>query len=114
MSSQNLIAWNKLSSPVIYPGQTLMINTEKEPSTANKTNTSTNTTTYTVKSGDSLSKIASKYGVTVKNLMSWNKLSSSNIYVGQKLTVGSSSVRGLLQIQVLLFQRKLFRQQKNI
>ena len=95
VSYQKLIAWNKLSSPVIYPGQTLTINTEKEPSTTNKTNTSSNKTTYTVKSVDSLSKIASKYGVTIKNLMSWNKLSSSNIYVGQKLTVGSSSVQGV-------------------
>lgn len=71
-----------------------MISADKAPSSINKPTTSTNTSAYTVKSGDSLSKIASKYGVTVKNLMSWNKLSSSNIYVGQKLTVRGSSIQG--------------------
>ncbi|QQO40378.1 LysM-like endolysin [Bacillus phage 268TH004] len=43
---------------------------------------------YTVKSGDALSKIAAKYGVSVKTLQSWNNISNPNkIYVGQKLRV---------------------------
>ena len=49
-------------------------------------------TTYKVKSGDYLGKIASRYGVTVSQLKKWNNLKSSNIKVGQVLYIyGSSS-----------------------
>jgi uncharacterized YkwD family protein len=49
---------------------------------------------YTVKSGDTLSKIAGKYGVTVSQLMSANPSikSASMIYVGQKLTIPSTKM----------------------
>ena len=46
--------------------------------------------TYTVKSGDTLSKIGSKYGVSYKTIMNQNGLKSTRIYVGQKLQVGGS------------------------
>lgn len=42
---------------------------------------------YKVKSGDYLGKIASRYGVTVNQLKSWNKLKSNNIQVGQTLYI---------------------------
>lgn len=43
---------------------------------------------YTVKKGDSLSKIASKQNTTVKNLLKWNKLKESDtIRVGMKIIV---------------------------
>lgn len=45
--------------------------------------------TYTVKSGDSLWKIASQQGVSLQTLMSWNHLSSSTIYIGQKLNLNT-------------------------
>ncbi|MFJ7667076.1 C40 family peptidase [Lysinibacillus sp. NPDC097195] len=47
--------------------------------------------TYTVKSGDSLWKIASQNGITYQTLMRWNNLTSSNIRVGQKLTLNSTA-----------------------
>lgn len=44
--------------------------------------------TYTVKSGDTLSGIAHRYRVSVKNLMRWNGLRSANrLRVGQKLRI---------------------------
>ncbi|WP_053482388.1 NlpC/P60 family protein [Lysinibacillus sp. FJAT-14745] len=46
--------------------------------------------THTVKSGDSLWKIANQYGVTYQTLMKWNNLSSSTIRVGQKLNLNTS------------------------
>ena len=45
-------------------------------------------TYYKVKSGDTLSKIARKYGTSVKQLKSWNNLRSDNIAIGQRLKVG--------------------------
>ncbi len=43
--------------------------------------------TYTVKSGDTLTKIAKQYGTTVKALESENSLSTTKIKVGQKLKI---------------------------
>ncbi len=46
---------------------------------------------YKVRSGDTLSGIASRLGVTAKDLQQWNNLRSSGLKVGQTLTVGSKS-----------------------
>lgn len=43
--------------------------------------------TYVVKSGDTLSTIASRNGVTVKELMKWNNLKTSKLRIGQKLEI---------------------------
>ena len=43
---------------------------------------------YTIKSGDTLSEIAAKYGTTVSQLQSWNGIKNANvIYAGQKIRV---------------------------
>ncbi|OCS82850.1 C40 family peptidase [Caryophanon tenue] len=55
--------------------------------------TAASAATYTVKSGDTLSKIGSKYGVSYKTIMSQNGLKSTNIYVGQKLQVGGKATK---------------------
>ncbi|MEO6167184.1 MAG: LysM peptidoglycan-binding domain-containing protein [Chitinophagales bacterium] len=50
--------------------------------------------TYTVRKGDYLGKIADQHHVTVKQVMEWNKMSSSTVWAGQKLTIhtpGSAS-----------------------
>ncbi len=46
---------------------------------------------HIVKSGETLSAIAGKYHCTVSQIMSWNNLSKSTIYVGQKLKVGTTT-----------------------
>jgi LysM repeat protein len=42
---------------------------------------------YSVRSGDTLSAIARKYRVTVKQLKTWNRLKSDNLQIGQKLVI---------------------------
>lgn len=50
--------------------------------------------THVVQPGDTLSGIAVRYGTTVSALMQQNGLSSTRIYVGQRLTVGSDQNYG--------------------
>ena len=53
---------------------------------------SNNVTTYTVKSGDTLSGIASKYGTTYQKLAEYNNISNPNrINVGQVIKIPSSN-----------------------
>ena len=49
--------------------------------------TATGQQVYTVKSGDSLTKIASQFGTTVKAIYSLNNLKTDRIVVGQKLKI---------------------------
>src|SRR5699024_4016107 len=59
----------------------------EKPTTSQPTPSTPTPTYYTVKSGDYLWKIATQYGITVKQLKSWNKLTSNYIYSGDKLAV---------------------------
>jgi membrane-bound lytic murein transglycosylase D len=45
---------------------------------------------HKVRSGETLSKIARKYGTTVKNVKRWSGIKSDRLRVGQKLIVGWS------------------------
>lgn len=85
ISYKTIMNWNNLKSTKIKVGQKLKIKTS---SSSSKTNTSS---TYKVKAGDTLSKIAKKYGVSYKTIMSWNNLKSTNIKIGQKLKIKASS-----------------------
>lgn len=74
--------------PVEEPKQSVT----KQDTTQKTKSTSTskpkqNVTYYTVKKGDTLTKIANKYHVTVSNLKKWNNLKSDRIDIGQKLTI---------------------------
>ena len=82
---QTLAAYNNISNPnLIYVGQQIKI-----PGNGTTTNTTTNNSkTYTVKSGDTLSGIASKYGTTYQTLAAYNNISNPNlIYVGQQIKI---------------------------
>ncbi|MBM6771919.1 LysM peptidoglycan-binding domain-containing protein [Ligilactobacillus agilis] len=94
MSIDSLKSINNLSSNFIYPGQVLKVgqgssqsNTASKPSSAQSTNSSNQSGSYTVKAGDSLWKIANEHGLTIAQLKSLNNLTSNTIYVNQKLTV---------------------------
>jgi lysozyme len=78
---QKIAADNGIADPnKIYPGQVLKINGGAAPSGGQ---------TYTVKSGDTLSGIASKYGTTYQRLAQINGIADPNkIYPGQVLKIG--------------------------
>lgn len=80
---QHLASINGISDPnKIYPGQTLKISGgSSAPAAPSKQY-------YTIKSGDNLSSIASKYGTTVSQLCAWNGISNPNlIYAGTSIRV---------------------------
>lgn len=49
------------------------------------------TSTYTVKEGDTLFKIAKTHNATIHQLKQWNELASDRIYIAQKLVVTPSA-----------------------
>jgi LysM repeat protein len=51
---------------------------------------------HKVKSGENLRQIAVRYNVSIEQLMEWNALRTTNIYVGQKLTIYTNQT----QVQV--------------
>ena len=80
---QVLANYNGISNPnVIYPGQKIKIPGAKTNSTPSQS------ITYTVKSGDTLSGIASRYGTTYQHLAQINGIANPNIiYPGQVIKI---------------------------
>ena len=78
---------NNLTSNILSVGQVL-----KLPTTSSET-PSSNTVDYTVKSGDSLYKIANQYNVTIDAIKRANNLTTNTLQIGQVLRIplGTSS-----------------------
>ncbi|MGH7954202.1 MAG: LysM peptidoglycan-binding domain-containing protein, partial [Limisphaerales bacterium] len=72
----------KLLIPAASSGNATTPETENSAAATN-----TGETVYTVKSGDTLTKIARRHGTTVKAIVSENNLSTMQIKVGQKLKI---------------------------
>lgn len=91
-----IVSLNQLSNPnLIYVGQVLKLKNNQTTNSSSATSSSTAATTagtYTVKAGDTLSAIASRYSTSSSTLASLNSLSNPNlIYVGQVLKVSSNA-----------------------
>jgi LysM repeat protein len=78
---------NKIKGSKIYVGQKLRIPVKK------KRGRNSSYIIYKVKRGDSLKKIANRFGTSVSEIKRLNKLKGSTIYVGQKLKVPVKSAR---------------------
>lgn len=88
---EDLKKWNGLSSTLIYANQTLQIGSTSTDSSSSSTPTTTSSNhTYTVKSGDTLYRIAQNNGTSVQQLKDWNNLSSHLIYVNQVLKISGT------------------------
>ena len=110
ISMSQLIERNNIKNNFIYPGQKLTIKGGQTPGSStnnsgNNTNSSGNSNIsagtgqtsgikYTVKSGDSVWKIANDHGISMNQLIEWNNIKNNFVYPGQQLIVsngGSSS-----------------------
>ena len=76
LSVATLMRYNNLSSASLHVGQLLKIPTSNVALTH-----------YKVRSGESLSVIASRYGVSLKKLKQFNNLNSTGLSVGQLLRI---------------------------
>ncbi len=95
---QDIKTWNNLTKDTIYVAQKLEVTKQPSNQEVKPSNPSTSTTkpvtpskpistSYTVVKGDTLSKIAKQYNVTLKELKDWNELTTDAIYIGQVLKV---------------------------
>ncbi|MDA2920412.1 LysM peptidoglycan-binding domain-containing protein [Desulfobacterota bacterium AH_259_B03_O07] len=85
ISAQSIIEANDLTNNTINPGDILSIPDPKY------TGVSFNQTEHKVVKGESLIKISSKYGVSVKELKKVNRLRTNNIKIGMKLKIPSNN-----------------------
>lgn len=76
------------SIDLIFAGQQLQL-----PTAASLNQTLSQQGLYTVQKGDTLSRIAKHFNVTVSQLKAWNHLNSDLIYVGQQLAVNVDSAK---------------------
>lgn len=86
VSLSDLREWNNISGNTIYAGQRLLVDGTHAPKTRR-----TATSVHTVRSGENLSIIAERYGVTVANLREWNNLTSDRLNVGDKLSINGAA-----------------------
>lgn len=90
---------NLQANTIIYPGQKIKLTGSapaapkpSAPAKATPTTPASGGSVYVVKSGDTLSAIATRHGVGLSEIFKWNGLGmSSVIYPGQKVKVGGGS-----------------------
>ncbi|ALE05460.1 lytic transglycosylase [Arthrobacter sp. ERGS1:01] len=96
LSTNSVLALNKLStSSIIYPGQQIKLGGKAAPSqgapakTAAKTTATATGGRYVVASGDTISGIASRHGLSTSSVLAANGMSGSTIiYPGQVIRLG--------------------------
>ncbi|SOC22684.1 D-gamma-glutamyl-meso-diaminopimelic acid endopeptidase CwlS/peptidoglycan endopeptidase LytE [Ureibacillus xyleni] len=89
LSVDQLKSLNGLTSNTINVGQVLKVSTT---AASNEVAPTTSLKTYTVQAGDTLWGIATKNGITVDQLKSFNGLTSNVVNVGQVLKLSSDSI----------------------
>jgi LysM repeat protein len=94
LATASVLALNGLGwKSVIFPGQKLKLTNSGVIPIASTSNTGPAVTKYTIKSGDTVGAIASRFGVATQTLLSANGLGwSSIIYPGQTITIPGASV----------------------
>ena len=88
VSTRSLAKWNGMApTDTLRPGQTLAIWVNKVTD-KQKDDAILRTLTYTVRRGDSLSRIASKFNLKISDIAEWNDLNAKRyLQPGQKLTL---------------------------
>jgi membrane-bound lytic murein transglycosylase D len=92
---QDLMRLNKISAnTVLRPGRSLLVRPRKSALQRTSDQSRKAAVYYIVQQGDSLSRIAEQFNVSVNDLQEWNKLpDSQSIRAGQRLRVKDTSPR---------------------
>lgn len=80
--------WNNLSDNYVYLNQVLEVGDDGHAVVEKAAAVPVEINTYTSKPGDTLSGIAFEYGLSARDLMSWNGLDSTLIYPGNVFIIG--------------------------
>jgi len=95
----SLQEWNNLSGSRIYIGKRLKIlvdNSSTHIASNDVSTTKSDVFNYKIKSGDTISQLAEKFGVPSAKIKKWNGLGSSRLYAGKILKIyGNSRVASL-------------------
>jgi LysM repeat protein len=102
LSTASVLALNGLGwKSVIFPGQVLKLTnavSSAAPAAVAPTSTSPATQRYTIGTGDTVSSIASKFGVSVQSILSANGLGwSSVIFPGRTLTIPAAGTAAVVE-----------------
>ncbi len=94
----DLIVENNIKNPnLIFPNEVLKINTDIEKQVIK----SGNNDNYIVKIGDTLTRIANIFHVTISNLVSWNDIKNPNlIYPNERLEIKPTNNNHLIKYVV--------------
>ena len=107
-SVPGIMSLNNLTTTMIYPGQVLNIPSSSQSSSESQSSSSNTLTRqgvmYTVRSGDTLSRLASRFNTNVQAIMQTNKLNSQLLMVGQRLVIPQNS-QSAVDMQVPSRQR---------
>lgn len=79
-----------IKGDIIHPGQTIKVRFTPKGYKANKKKATATTTTYVIKKGDMLSKVAASHGVTTAALLKANNMTmaqASKVRPGQKIVI---------------------------
>jgi membrane-bound lytic murein transglycosylase D len=100
IQGSTIISGQELDIPYIADGSTYIANSEgtysdtsesKSTTAASRTSAPRSSTRYTVKSGDTLGKIAARHGVSAASIQSANNISGTVVKRGEVLTIPGSS-----------------------
>lgn len=97
VSVAKLMDWNNLRNDRVVRGQRLMIYSgDYRKLKGSVTLAGSKTSKHKIRRGESLGKIAEKYGVTTAQLRKWNKLSTNKIVAGNMLVVHGRDITNSL------------------
>jgi len=89
ITTSELRRWNNIRGNKIVAGKTLRVKGDETPNSYgdNTTTESVNMISYTIKKGDTMSDIATKYKIRNADIRRWNGLSSNRIIAGKTLKI---------------------------